>query len=151
MVTTKKRINHNSKTKKNKKTNNDSGKLNIIFDIDATLVQTFFTRDDKANLMNIHPNSEYYIAKTKKSNFIIFIRNYAHILLRYCFEHFNVGVWSTGSTNYINEILQHLLPTELYNKLNVIITRDRLTDKELVCKDTKNNKTFKLSNFNGYY
>ena len=137
------------KITQNKKTSDEPEKLNIIFDIDSTLIQSFFARNDKINLMSVLPNSEYYIGKAGKYTFLFFIRRYAHFLLRYCLEHFNVGIWSTGTTKYIDEILHYLFPADLYNKLNVIITRDKQTDKEIICKDTKNNKTFRLTKFNG--
>ena len=134
------------KITQNKKTSDEPEKLNIIFDIDSTLIHSFSARNNKINLMSVLPNTEYY---TGKLAYLFYIRRYAHFLLRYCLEHFNVGIWSTGTTKYIDEILHYLFPADLYNKLNVIITRDKQTDKEIICKDTKNNKTFRLTKFNG--
>ena len=74
-----------SKSKKNKTKKNNSSKLNIIFDIDDTLIKSFFSDDEKRNFIEgVSHNTEYNLLKTKNGiSFIYFIRNYFHFLFIY--------------------------------------------------------------------
>lgn len=138
----------NKKVKTIKKTK--ISKLNIIFDIDDTLIHSYFNKNNDRNFSKgIYNNTEYELLKTTSGiPFIYFIRKYALFLLNYCFKHFNVGIWSNGSHKYVIPLLKNLLTKSQYNKLNIIITSTNLNDKYTEYKNYKNNKKFKIDVFN---
>lgn len=135
-------IQKNSKKKVMKK------KINLIFDIDETLVKTLNTKNNSV-LLDVEKNTLANIYTRKnKENIFIFIRKYCLFLLEYCINHFNVGIWTTGGDD-VEEKLKSFVPLYIYKKLNVIIYRKSLNEKKMICRDLKSNKEFESFRFNG--
>lgn len=139
-----------SKTNPKKFIKNSSDKLNVIFDIDETLIKSIFSDDEKRNFIEgVSHNTEYNLMKTKNGiSFIYFIRNYFYLLFNYCIENFNVGIWSNGNVKYIEPLLKKLLTKIQYNKLTIIIGRNNKTDKFIEYIDLKTNNKFKINLIN---
>ena len=151
--------------------------LNLILDLDNTLIHSVFPINNNYFLKNIigadMTNIRYTITKnkikkvnknkkTKKNTkvrktqkkeistteFLCFKRKQLTIFLRYCFNHFNVGFWSSGETIYVENILKTILLPEEYKKCICIVSRDKLEDDAVYFKDKVNNKRFKIENVN---
>lgn len=138
------------KSKKVKTIKKQKSKLNIIFDIDDTLIHSYFNKQNDRNFSDgIYHNTEYELFKTTSGKpFIYFIRKYAMFLLNYCFKHFNVGIWSNGNHKYVNPLLKKILTKSQYDKLNIIISATNINNKYTEYKNFKNNKKFKIDVFN---
>tara|TARA_Y200000002_G_scaffold208474_1_gene171951 strand:- start:644 stop:1555 length:912 start_codon:yes stop_codon:yes gene_type:complete len=127
--------------------NYDNNKLNLIFDMDQTLLHTIIL--DNLKYVNIDKNTECKIIKKKNSKFnIICIRKYFLFLIKYCFEHFNVGIWSTGGYGYVENTMKELLPDELYNKLIILIGKSKQNESTINFEDIANDYFFKLHKYN---
>ena len=140
--------NNNLLKKTSMKKVNNKKKMNLIFDIDETLLkiinsknQTIMLDVEKNTLANIY-------TRKNKENIFIFIRKYCLFLLEYCINHFNVGFWTTGGDD-VEEKLKSFVPLYIYKKLNVIIYRKSLNEKKMICRDLKSNKEFESFRFNG--
>ena len=72
-------------------------KINIIFDVDETLIHTVY--DD---WITINKETKHIIT----NNRLTLIRDYCSDLLDFCFKHFNVGFWSTGTPKHILPIIK---------------------------------------------
>ena len=138
------------KSKKVKTVKKHRSKLNVIFDIDDTLIHSYNDYPDQRLRTNgIAENTEYGLFKSKNgAPFIYFIRNYTPLLLNYCLENFNVGIWSVGGYNYIIPLLKELLTENQYKKLNLIISSKKRNDKYVEYYDDKNKQTFKIDMLN---
>ena len=151
--------------------------LNLILDLDSTLIHSVFPINNNYFLKNIigadMTNIRYTITenkikkvnknkKTKKNTkvrktqkkeistteFLCFKRKQLNVFLRYCFNNFNVGFWSSGETIYVENILKTILLPEEYKKCICIVSRDKLEDDAVYFKDKVNNKRFKIENVN---
>lgn len=122
-------------------------KLNIIFDMDETLLKTIPVGLTK--YLNIDKNTEYKVIKSKKVDFkIICIRNYFLFLMKFCLEKFNVGIWSNGGLVHVEDCIKEILPKELFDKLNIFIFRKSMNESKITYQDLKNNKKFDLFKYN---
>jgi hypothetical protein len=147
--------------------------LNIIIDLDSTLIHSIENVDDTYYIANVKwaemftlklqeksntKKSKKHHKKTKKKQNIVkvekvkeklvFKRSYLNIFLRYCFKHFNVGFWSLGETTYVHGILKKILLPEEYKKSICIISRHALLEDAVVYKDSVNKKTYKIPYIN---
>ena len=149
--------------------------LNLILDLDNTLIHSVFPINNNYFLKNIigadMTNIRYTITKNKikkvnkktkkntkvrktqkkeisSTEFLCFKRKQLTIFLRYCFNHFNVGFWSSGETIYVENILKTILLPEEYKKCICIVSRDKMDEDAIYFKDKVNNKRFKIENVN---
>ena len=132
---TKKRNSNKTKTKTKNIKRSSNNKLLVIFDIDDTLIKSFFS-----NYISSYKNTEFIITKNKGENIIFLIRKYARFLLDYCFRYLNVGFWSSGTKQYVSSILNKLLSKEQYKKTKFILAKniDRNNEIEYVDIISKN-------------
>tara|TARA_Y200000002_G_scaffold208474_1_gene171952 strand:- start:1581 stop:2540 length:960 start_codon:yes stop_codon:yes gene_type:complete len=145
----KKKSNYTNISKKNDKEKNlIKKKINLIFDIDETLIKMLNTKNNSV-ILDVEKNTltNIYTSK-KKNNILIFIRKYCLFLLEYCINNFNVGVWTTGDED-VDVKLKSFMPEKLYKKLNIIIYRKSINEKKMICNDLKNNIEFESYRFNG--
>lgn len=125
--------------KKTSRIKYDKNKLNIILDIDETLVHTVnlqkptFVASEKYNKM--------FVTKTGDC---VYIRKHAEEFLEYCFWNFNVSFWSVGTYKYVQEILKTLLGSN-YSKSVAIIGRKDTLGNGQGYYDVKNNINFRVA------
>ena len=102
-----------------------TSKLNIIFDLDETLISTLLVRFGNGERRNINmtENVNIGIINIENKSNITFIRPYLDELLEYCYEHFNVSFWTAGGFIYCQEVLKIILTEEQYNKTKVIFSK----------------------------
>ena len=94
----------NNKSKNNKSKNNKSNKITYILDLDQTLLHSEFNNKELNN------NHKVYYRPYLKKLLDFFEKNK---------EKYNLGFWSTGTVNYVKNILKTLL--KKYKDLPVII------------------------------
>lgn len=130
-----------AKTLKSKKTHKpniaakEGSKINIIFDLDATLINSVFhetvygNEDPQQNINSIGP-LKYGVIPGKKTNSghednIMYYRPFTTELLAYLTKHPRVklSVWSTGEQKYVENICKVLFGADWAKKLVVIISR----------------------------
>lgn len=115
-------------------------KINLILDIDETLLTTYdfnFYKNKSTDIVN-PINSRISIIQLPNYIGLVYLRPYLFKFLKYCFTFFNVSFWTAGSTLYCREILKIILTEEQYNKVDVILARD---NNNYV--DIKTNKIYK--------
>lgn len=100
-------------------------KLNIIFDLDETLISTLLLNFGKGerHKLQMPSISDIGIMNFNNSCFITYIRPYIDELFEYCFENFNVSFWTAGSYLYCREVLRIILNEEQYNKTKIILSK----------------------------
>ena len=85
-------------------------KINLIFDLDETLVQMGDENyDDKGIKI--------------KSNKYLFVRPYCKELLEYCYKNYIVSFWTSGSPKYCKKILTIILTPKQLQKTRIIICK----------------------------
>ena len=87
-----------------------SSKINLIFDLDETLVQM---GKENFNQKGIRI----------KENKYLFIRPYCQDLLDFCFKEYHVSFWTSGSPKYCAKILSILLNESQIKKTKIIICK----------------------------
>ena len=149
--------------------------LTLILDLDSTLIHSVFPTNNTyfvnniigAEMINIRytktenkkQNKKEKTKKNKRKNktqkkvgttteFLCFKRKHLNIFLRYCFNNFNVGFWSSGETIYVENILKNILLPEEYKKCICIVSRIKMDDDVVYFKDSVSNKRFKIENVN---
>lgn len=124
-------------------------KLNLILDIDETLIQSYNPYD------NIYYSRKIEIDKTffgeavfttyNKNIYITYLRPNLYEFLDYCYKHFNVSYWTTGKNNYCKSVLKEILTEEQYDKTKFIFSLKN--DNEFTNLKTNNN--FIIDKYNG--
>ena len=98
-------------------------KINLIFDLDETLVQL-----GKQNY-----NNKGILIKDNK---YLFIRPYCLELLKLCYKKYNVSFWTSGSPKYCSRILSIILTPNQLKKTKIIICKYKKHFLELKTKRT---------------
>ena len=133
--------NKNKNKDKNKSKSNKSGmtkknikKLNILLDIDETLLQ-FGTLQDLHHLTDGPHN-----IKLLKMNrgFLVFLRPFVSKFLDTLFKNFNVGFWTNASTEIAVDYLEALLTPHQKKQVKLFIARDEQEDNYYDFKTKKN-------------
>jgi len=74
-------------------------KLNILLDLDQTLIYSNSNNKNKHDFIVKFDTEEYYVRK----------RPGLDIFLKYCFDNFKtVSVWSAGEDNYVKQIVSNI-------------------------------------------
>jgi TFIIF-interacting CTD phosphatase-like protein len=82
-----------------------SCKLNVILDLDNTLISSLDPKEFKT-----HKNNCRGLKYTQMKNyFYIFHRPYLQEFLDYLFDNFNVSVWTAGTKDYGTFIVKHII------------------------------------------
>lgn len=90
----------------------DRSKKVLVLDIDQTLIGGEYvgrkTEIDLAKTFRAEfKRLEYFYVCN--NNYIIFVRPYIKDFLKFCFEHFNVMVWSAAAKDYVDDIVENLI------------------------------------------
>ena len=89
-----------------------SEKKLLILDLDETLI---FATENKSEREADFTVGQYFVYQ----------RPFLNEFIEFCFEHFEVAIWTTATRSYANEILQTILKTD--QKLQFLWTRERCT------------------------
>lgn len=115
-------------------------KINIIFDVDETLIHTVY--DD---WITINKETKHIIT----NNRLTLIRDYCSDLLDFCFKHFNVGFWSTGTPKHILPIIKNVVPDkDNYKKINLLLCRTHWDNKHTTYQNLLTKKKYKIVKYN---
>jgi TFIIF-interacting CTD phosphatase-like protein len=132
--------NNTNNTRKRNTFVNSNNKLNIIFDIDETLIQSHH------NESGILYKGDMMMGKSKKGDFLIYLRPYLRQLLEFCYKYFNISYWTSGETDYAQSILKNILTKSQYEKTKMILAR--VDQNEF--KDCKTDKNYVINLHNDY-
>ena len=133
----------------NKRSLKKKNKINIIFDLDETLIQTLD--------INFENNKSYIVENPSLSNIAIlnipgnkrstflYIRPYYLNLIDYFYRNFNVSFWTAGTENYCRSIIDVLLSEEQKNETKIILSRNSF-DKNIIV-NIKDDKMYKINHY----
>tara|TARA_B100000029_G_scaffold501052_1_gene573760 strand:- start:543 stop:1466 length:924 start_codon:yes stop_codon:yes gene_type:complete len=115
---------------KNNKSYKSNNKINIIFDLDETLVhsKSIKTPPNGEKYLNNIENQNQDLAFLKVSpttHFMVHKRPYYKELLDYCYKHHNVSFWTAGTPNYCMGILDKILTPHQLKKAKIIFARHK--------------------------
>ena len=105
--------------KKTKKKNHKN--LNVIFDIDETLIQTHHITSD---YKDYYSKGDMIEGETSRGKFHIYKRPYLNELLNYAFKYYQVSFWTLGIREYCKEVLNKILTPEQLKKTKIILARE---------------------------
>lgn len=123
--------------------------LNLIFDLDATLINSLRVGDDMNQVVGMNTNDWDIIRPKKTKAYLLLKRKGLELFLQFCFENFNVGFWTNGMHAYGNAILDKILTTE--QKTQTICFVGRVSEDQNFTKYKKSvwkkgrGKTLKIS------
>ncbi len=83
--------------------------LNIILDLDETLVSAHGVKDFPFEDQDIRKKIMKYNIHNMESYYIIFERPDLQDFLKFLFENFNVSIWSAGSKDYVTYIVDNVI------------------------------------------
>jgi len=95
----------------------------IIFDLDETLIHA--TQNDLGFTHSFKIDKYFVYERPCLQNFLVDIS-----------KHFSIGIWSSASDNYVNEIIQHIKPAGV--DFSLVWGRTKCTMKRNVILDTYN-------------
>lgn len=101
-------------------------KINLILDIDCTLLYASNIKDDRFKYIPIYLNKKSL--RKRKPTFYVYLRPNLQYFLEYCFDNFkSVSLWSLGHKSYVNRI-NNLLQS-IYNipKFEKVLSRSDYT------------------------
>tara|TARA_B100001093_G_C26838865_1_gene1019614 strand:- start:2335 stop:2928 length:594 start_codon:yes stop_codon:yes gene_type:complete len=96
-------------------------KINLILDIDETIVKTIVPSHNNLNLLDKEGVKQISIFNKK---YLVFFRPNLENFIDFCFNNFNIGFWTAGSSIYCNIILKIILSDEQYKNCSIIFARD---------------------------
>jgi len=107
---------------------NDGNYLNIIFDIDQTLIDSMSVPKIPGRKLKVPDRKDIFIIDYPDSYNLVFKRPGCDELLKYCMNHKNirVGIWSLGTTGHVWNVMRGLLDRKDLNKLTVMVGRKYL-------------------------
>lgn len=82
-------------------------KLLIVFDLDETLL---FTRLKREN--SFYKEQEDFCINLEDAVYKVFIRSGAKELIEYCQQTYNVGIWSSAKSDYVESLAEKLFDRE---------------------------------------
>lgn len=94
----------------------------LILDLDETLIHASETLLDFEADFRLPP---YYY---------VYQRPYLSDFLNFCNKHFELAIWSSASEDYVNAIVQKILPPNIF--LQFVWSRKRCTPKFLLYRDS---------------
>lgn len=139
MKSIKKSLSINNKTRKN----NYNKKINLIFDIDETLIQAYY---NESGVMHSYDRGEFIVGKLGNGKeYLIYLRPYLKKLLNFCYKHFYVSFWTNGKKDHCLAVLNGILTKEQFKKTRIILAR---VDQNEVCEcNTNKNYIINLHNY----
>lgn len=95
----------------------------LVFDLDETLINTHFLKlNEVRDVMS--SNLKKNISSLDRETYqVIFSRPYLNEFLDYCFNNFNIGVWTAGNAAYCRDVIKAIFTNKQIEKLNFALAR----------------------------
>ena len=107
--------------KKTRKNNKKHKKINIIFDIDETLIQAY---NNEGGVLTSFNRGDYAIGKLDSGReYLIYKRPYLEKLMNFCYEYFYVSFWTSGKKDHCSTVLKNILTEKQFKKTKIIVAR----------------------------
>ena len=118
-------------------------KINLILDLDETLINTFQFNFFGNQISNLDCSYNPTVGIINLPNYLalVFLRPHLINFLKFCFDNFMVGFWTAGSKTYCKEVLKLILTDEQFDKTLLILAKE-----ESCYVNLKNNKIFYCMN-----
>jgi len=104
----------------------DKTKKILVLDIDQTLIQSEYIKGKSQEKVEQQFKKElerFENFKVCNNEYLTFVRPYIRDFIKFCFEHFNVVIWSSATLDYLQEILEYLVypidyPLQVFSRID---------------------------------
>lgn len=128
----------------------------LVLDVDQTLIQSEYIKGKSQEKVEQQFKKElerFENFKVCNNEYLTFVRPYIRDFIKFCFEHFNVVIWSSATLDYLQEILEYLVypiayPIEVLSRvdcyedsfcyiknLEIIISKYNITFDDVIAID----------------
>lgn len=100
----------------------------LVLDVDQTLIQSEYikgTSKEKVEQKFKKDLEKFENFRVCNNEYLTFVRPYIRDFIKFCFDHFNVIIWSSATPDYLQEILEYLVypvsyPLEVLSRVDCI-------------------------------
>ena len=96
----------------------------LILDIDGTMIFA----EEKVQLTHMQIEEQHHF-ELDEGSILVWKRPGIDEFLEWCFEHYDIGIWSASGSEYVHSIITHIMEDHLRSKIKFIWTSTRCTRK----------------------
>ncbi|CAF0947256.1 unnamed protein product [Adineta steineri] len=96
----------------------------LVLDLDGTLIFA----EEKVELIYMQVEQRHDF-ELEDGSILVWKRPDIDEFLEWCFEHYDIGIWSASGSEYVHSVLSHIIPGHLRAKVKFIWTSTRCTRK----------------------
>jgi RNA polymerase II subunit A small phosphatase-like protein len=96
----------------------------LVLDIDGTMIFA----EEKANLIHMQVEQPHHF-ELDGGSILVWKRPGIDEFLEWCFEHYDIGIWSASGSEYVHSVLTHIIADHLRSKVKFIWTSMKCTRK----------------------
>ncbi len=94
----------------------------LILDIDGTMIFA----EEKSKLIYMQVEQHHHF-ELDGGSILVWKRPNIDEFLEWCFEYYDIGIWSASGSEYVHSVLTHIIPDHLRSKVKFIWTSMRCT------------------------